>query len=369
VAAPTIERRRDDFVRLCHRGLDIADCFAEAGRLLGEVAPYDGCCWLTLDPATFLATSHITENSIREGDVAALARNEYEEEDVSKFAELARGQEAGILSLATGGRRESSPRYRNILRPNGYEDELRTAFVEEGAAWGAAALYRHPDSADFEQPEAEFVASVGPYIAEALRRAILISSVSSKSAPNAAGLILLNEDDSVDSITAVAERWMSDVAASAAQDAGELPDIIYGVASRARRIGRGETGGELARARVRTGSGHWLVLHGSLLDAGRTAIILEPARPPEIAPLIAEAYGLSQRERDVTQLVLQGLSTGEIAKALFLSPYTVQDHLKAIFDKVGVRSRRALVAQVFFEHYAPRLGAGDNLASDGWFAR
>ena len=111
------------------------------------------------------------------------------------------------------------------------------------------------------------------------------------------------------------------------------------------------------------------MLHGSLLDEGRAAVILEPARPPEITALIIDAYGLSERERDVTQLVLQGLSTDEIAKSLFLSPYTIQDHLKAIFDKVGVRSRRALVARVFFEHYAPRLGAGDNLGSGGWFAR
>jgi DNA-binding CsgD family transcriptional regulator len=54
-----------------------------------------------------------------------------------------------------------------------------------------------------------------------------------------------------------------------------------------------------------------------------------------LAGLIVEAYGLSRREREVTRLVLQGRSTAEMAHELHLSAHTVQDHLKAIFAKVG----------------------------------
>ncbi len=77
-------------------------------------------------------------------------------------------------------------------------------------------------------------------------------------------------------------------------------------------------------------------------------------------PSIADAYELTKRERAVTQLVALGLSTRAIAGRLHVSPWTVQDHLKSIFKKVGVRTRGELVARVFFEHHAPRLSEAAN---------
>jgi DNA-binding CsgD family transcriptional regulator len=99
-------------------------------------------------------------------------------------------------------------------------------------------------------------------------------------------------------------------------------------------------------------------VRGSLLGDGpdaQVAVLLETARPAELAPLIADAYGLTDRERRVTELVAQGYSTNTIGARLHLSAYTVQDHLKSVFDKTGTGTRGELVARLFFDHYAPQL--------------
>jgi DNA-binding CsgD family transcriptional regulator len=122
----------------------------------------------------------------------------------------------------------------------------------------------------------------------------------------------------------------------------------------------------MPRARLRTRAGRWLVVHASRLSGavrdGRTAVVLEPARPAELAPLILQAYGLTGREAEVVKQSLRGLSTDEIAVELIVSPMTVQQHLKAVFDKVGVRSRRELTARIFSEHYRPGFVTGVSAA-------
>jgi DNA-binding CsgD family transcriptional regulator len=87
----------------------------------------------------------------------------------------------------------------------------------------------------------------------------------------------------------------------------------------------------------------------------RVAIIFEPVPARDLAPLIADAHGLSDRERALTELVAHGLPTDAIGRRLHISPWTVQDHLKAIFEKVGVTTRGELVARLFFRHDTPRL--------------
>jgi DNA-binding CsgD family transcriptional regulator len=100
---------------------------------------------------------------------------------------------------------------------------------------------------------------------------------------------------------------------------------------------------------------------------GQIAVIFEVAGSVEIASLIVQAYDLSKHEGEIMQSVLRGLSTSEMADTFHISSHTVQDHLKAIFGKVGVRSRRELVGQLFAQQYQQHLASGRDVDANGWF--
>ena len=100
---------------------------------------------------------------------------------------------------------------------------------------------------------------------------------------------------------------------------------------------------------MRAATGGWLGLHASrLASAGETriAVVVETAYPHSTLGVLLAAYGLTTRELDVARHVLRGDSTKTIANTLHISTHTVQDHLKSVFDKVGVRSRRDLVGRL-----------------------
>ncbi|HJR24260.1 MAG TPA: helix-turn-helix transcriptional regulator, partial [Acidimicrobiales bacterium] len=99
--------------------------------------------------------------------------------------------------------------------------------------------------------------------------------------------------------------------------------------------------------------GQWLTLHASRLrgpTGGHTAVVLEAARPADVASLYLDALGLTPAQARVASLVLQGRSTQQIVNELRISSHTVQEHLRAVFDKVGVASRRELVAHLLGDH-------------------
>jgi len=203
------------------------------------------------------------------------------------------------------------------------------------------------------------MASIGSHVGEGLRAAVLLDALASPASESGPGLLLLDDADRVTATSAAAQEWLEELSGDYRLEEGaRVPAAVLAVAATARNHLLETSPSGPARSRVRTRAGRWLVLHGVSLAtpaAGhRTAVIIEQARAPEVAPIIVEAYGLSPRERQVVQQVLLGASTAEISGALHISPYTVQDHLKVAFEKIGVSSRGEMVKAIFDHHGAHR---------------
>jgi DNA-binding CsgD family transcriptional regulator len=338
---------------LCGAKLGLAALVDEANMLLGKTVPFDGACWHTTDPATLIETSVRTVNvppvHARAAELEYLIGGDY-----NTFVALARArQHSGVLSTATGGRLERSRRYRELLQPVGVRGELRASFVVGGTCWGSLAIFR-ATPADFSAEDAQFVHEIGSTLALGFRAAVVRTVAVEPAPPAGPGLILLDGDRQVEAITEPALRWLAELDFDGDPHHDPLPLPLLAVAERARAVAGDAT------SRILGTSGQWLVVDASAASggqAGRVAVILHAATLASLAPLIAAAHGFTPRERELTELVLQGFGTAEIAAALFVSPLTVQGHLQAIFAKVGVRSRRELVGTVFMRHYHPRVAA------------
>jgi DNA-binding CsgD family transcriptional regulator len=358
MSADARQRASDRIARLAGQGLDLVGFWRASTEALASAVPhYWAPCWFTLDPASLLVTSHFDEE-IPELPPQWLV-HEYYQDDVNKLADVARSKR-GISTLheATGGDPSSSPRWHANMALGGDQELIAALRTQAGEVWGALGLYREPGRPLFDEQELAFVRQVASYLAEGARRALLIGEAVDPEGPEAPGLLVLSQGWEVESATPGVERWLAALP-DGDWDAGKLPSAVLAVAGRALRTAEHpDQPGQVAVSRVLSRAGTWVVLHGAALVSGgahRVAVIVEPAHPARIAPLLMSAYGLTEREQEVTRLVLQGDSTSEIAERLVVSAHTVQQHLKSVFDKTGVRSRRDLVGKVFFAHYEPRL--------------
>jgi DNA-binding CsgD family transcriptional regulator len=359
-------RARDRIAELARRGHDLVAFWEECTEVLVPTVPHvDKPCWYTLDPASLLITSHY-HDGLPEFPPEVL-HHEYYGDDVNQISDVVRS-EAGISTLheATGGDPASSPSWHMNMAMGG-DQEMIVALRTGRAVWGAVGLYRAPGEPLFDDEEKAFLRAIGPDLARGARTGLLVGEARDPQWPDSPGLVVLSEDGEVESTTPGVERWLADLP-DGDLDAGRLPSAVHAVAGRALRTAEShDDPGEVALARVLSRSGTWIVLHGSSLVASgsrRAAVIVEPSHPARITPLLMSAYGLTEREQEVTRLVLRGDSTAQIAERLVVSPHTVQEHLKKIFEKTGVRSRRELVGKVFFAHYEPRFRDNESRALD-----
>jgi DNA-binding CsgD family transcriptional regulator len=349
---PAAESSLDAINRLASAGLSAQELLEQAAARIERVVPTDGWFMAATDPETTLCIGTGLVRDLPAEQCQPHWDYEFLVPDYLKYVDIVRsGRRVADIHDATGGRPERSPRFKQYSVATGFRSEVRLVFTVGDAAWGLAQLNRF--AGRFTDDEKSWLERAAASIAPGLRRAMVAEPVCSTALVRGPGIVLLDGAGRVVSATREAVEWLDELAPELLiSDVGhlQLPFHAHGFAARVRAAH--EDGEPQIRSRLRTRRGVWLLMHGAVLEGtGQVALIIEPAKSADIAPLIVEAYGLTGRELEVTRAIARGLSTSEIAAELYLSPHTVRDHVKALFEKVGVSSRGELVHRVFAEHY------------------
>lgn len=338
--------------RLSSAGLDVASFLNEVNRVVCQIVPngthaIETPYWYTLDPDSHLVTSIYGQGC--DVDAGDYMQWDLLADDVMKTADVLNNPR-GVQTLheVTEGHPERSQIYAEVMAPHGMAQEMLVALRSpSGDYWGTARLNRSPGEPMFSRHEINFMAAAAPVIADGVRRGLLAGEATEPDQPAAPGLVVLSMQGEVESVSSAAHEWFSRLP----DDDGRLdgvPTSVMAAATSAMREAR--HGGGVSTLRVQMTDGRWAIVDAAYLN-GHVTVIIQRASPERLAPLLMLMYGLTTREQEVTQLVLRGGSTTEIAQTLGVSPHTVQQHLKSIFDKTDVSSRGELVAKIFFDCY------------------
>lgn len=358
-AVPRLDDVRRQLRALAVAGLPVDELWRRSDAVLRTLVPWDISAWGQVDPATLLSTGCLVLgapfDSAREAAVFSL---EHADGEVNRLIDLVqRTPPAGGLHVDTEGRPHRTARFARVLEPLGVRDDVRVALMRDGSCW--ASLYAYRCSSHFTAREVASLGALSGDLAEGVRLSLLRADAdaATSSELGAPGLVLVAPDGSLSASSEAAEDWLRLLGPD-----GRLPSAITALTACLWSSTPGPRD-----LRLQTIDGRWVVLHASHLEGAGAAVIIEAARPVEVADVLCAAYGLSPRERDVVGLVLRGESNRSAAKALGISEHTVKEHLKSVFTKLQVLSRGELAARLLHEQYLPRRDAGVPAAARGWF--
>ena len=363
-SSQVLDRAFTEAKRLCYAGLDERTLLKKVTERVRRAVPFEAYCAHVNDPASGLITYAVPSDAVIEERAPTFLQRVYLQDEVTPFNWMAKNRLPAIaLSEATRGKPERALRYRELLVHLGFRHELRGVFALDGKLWGCITTMRETSGPDFEVREVDLFRRIAPHLAAGLKAAALHSdALAEPTGDNAPGVLVLDHLGRVVQHTWAAEQWLRDLEdlSPGWQEGEGLPLAVLSVAGALRQSLGSNTDRDrnsVPRLLVRARSGRWLALHGARTEprpdrGSETMIVIEPAEPREVSWLRTSAYGLSDREREVVDLVVRGLTTKQISRTLFITEYTVQDHLSNVFDKVEVRGRRALVKRLYLEGLA-----------------
>jgi DNA-binding CsgD family transcriptional regulator len=344
-------RCRQQLELLADSALDIDSLRLEAIDHLRRAIGFDLWCSPLVDPDTLIPHRPVISDALPFG--ALLPRFLVQDQSTSEInsrAMLTRSRDhVSVLSAATGGDLARSRRWRECALPAGMGDELRAAIVDEHGCWGSFEALRASDDPPFDADDAHLMRDAARILARRLRQASVSATDDRGVDAGQTGVLLIDDDLRPQGFTQAAREWFALLNARENAEPTPLPTHVYALVGRLLAAEAGDDPKRPPRVRVRTSDARWAIIDAARMEgvANAIAVSVHGASAEDILALVARAHGLTARERELVALVLEGLDTRELAKRMFISPYTVKDHLKSVFDKLGVHSRRELITGMF----------------------
>jgi DNA-binding CsgD family transcriptional regulator len=317
------------------------EAIAELQRAIG----FEYWCWPLADPETLIVAGALAHTS--PGLLAALSRKlaiEESGEDINTKLIAARGAGAAVArSAVTGGDLPRSAVWDQCMRPNDSGDDIAAACRDAHGCWGWLIAQGASDDRPFSDQDAKLLDDVSGTLAALSRRAFVAApNYAPGTDPSPPGVVILDQQLNQTSWTPSARAWLD-------QMAPNVPASMKMIASRLIANPHDQRRRASAHARIRTTGGVWAMFDAAILEghgSGQIAISIREATADEVLDLLCHAHDLTRRETELVRQLVNGLNTQQIAERLYITPYTVKDHLKAIFKKVGVSTRGELVSQL-----------------------
>jgi DNA-binding CsgD family transcriptional regulator len=342
-------RCRERLELLADSAQDVDSLRREVIGELKRVIGFERWCAPLVDPDTLIAHTGIAETD-HIAELPRLQVNDSSLRELNNGVALARNRDhVGTLSAATGGDLARSRRWRESLERYGTGDELRVVAADERGCWGRFDLWRDRDDPPFSRDDAQLLRDATRTLGRGMRCATVGLREDAPAAPLETGVMIIGSDLRPRGGTPSIDAWFRALNPAGMPYPGGIPSLVWSTIGRLIAVEEGEDPQRPVRIRVRAADGSWAVIETARLgepDRG-IAVSVRAAGFDEVLGLVCRAYGLSNRERELVTLIAQGNDTRALAERMFISRYTVQDHLKSVFDKLGVHSRLELLTRLF----------------------
>lgn len=346
---------QDRIGRICAGTLDSRDLRHRVLAEIRSVVPFSWYAWLLTDPETSVGAAPLAQvPPSLISRLPTMIRLKYLTK-VNRWTAL--DSSPAFLHRATSGELDRSLLWRDLLRDYSVVDIASLVFRDRFGCWGFLDLWRDAGSPPFDTVEASVLAGAIEPITNGLRRsqAATFAAPPDESGPSVvpdspavAGpvVLLLSPELEVLDRTAHTSEYLR-LLVPPDEGRAPIPAGAYNVAAQLLAVEAG-VDTNVPTARVHLLNGRWLSLRAARLADGaqaNIAVTFEDATATQRLSLFARCCGLSPRETELLGLLPSGRSTRELAARLYVSEHTVQDHLKSIFAKTGVRTRPALLSR------------------------